>query len=74
MAMKNKKSQLPSPFAAETRDQRFEGTFEVLVPVPNRNKPVKAADQFDTLAKAQAWMHTPDGEEAIEKILKEAGA
>jgi hypothetical protein len=72
MAMK-KKSQLPAPFAAETRDQRFEGTFEVLVPVPNRNKPVKAADQFVTLEKAQAWMHTPDGEETIEKILKEAG-
>lgn len=72
MAMK-KKNQLPAPFAAETRDQRFEGTFEVLVPVPNRNKPMKAADQFATLEKAQAWMHTPDGIDTIEKILKEAG-
>jgi hypothetical protein len=67
-----KKNQLPAPFATETKDMRFEGTFEVLVPVPNRVKPVKAADQFPSLEKAQAWMHTPDGVEAIDKILREA--
>ena len=67
-----KKNALPQPFAVETRDMRFEGTFEVLVPVPNRVKPVKAADQFETLVKAEAWMHTPDGAETIGKILREA--
>ena len=39
--MKNKKPKLAPPFAAETKDVRFAGTFEVLVPVPARNKPHK---------------------------------
>ena len=36
-SMKDKrKNQLAPPFATETRDVRFAGTFEVLVPVPER--------------------------------------
>jgi hypothetical protein len=41
-SMKEKrKNQVPAPYAAETKDVRFAGTFEVLVPVPERNKPQK---------------------------------
>ena len=68
---KNKK--LPQPFAQLTKDARFEGTYEVFVPVPERSKPHRVPLQFETLAAAEAWIHSPDGEDAIEEILK-AGA
>jgi hypothetical protein len=64
---KNKK--LPSAFAAETKDTRFAGTFEVLVPVPDRVKPHRVALQFPTLEKAESWIHSPEGVEAIADIL-----
>ncbi|HEY0265948.1 MAG TPA: hypothetical protein VGC16_04300 [Rhizomicrobium sp.] len=72
-SMKDKrKNQLPAPFAAETRDARFAGTFEVLVPVPERNKPQKVPLQFPTLSAAENWIHSPDGKEMIAEILDEA--
>ena len=67
-----RKNQLPPPYAAETRDSRFAGTFEVLVPVPGRNKPHKVALQFPTLAAAENWIHSPDGREQIAEILEAA--
>ena len=70
---KNKKPQLAPPYAAETRDVRFAGTFEVLVPVPERNKPHKVPLQFPSLKAAEAWLHSPEGKDAIEEILDEAG-
>lgn len=73
-SMKEKrKNQLPQPFAAETRDVRFAGTFEVLVPVPARNKPHKIPLQFPTLAAAENWIHSPEGRDQIAQILKSAG-
>jgi hypothetical protein len=73
-SMKDKrKNQLPPPFAAETKDVRFAGTFEVLVPIPARNKPQKVPLQFPTLSAAENWMHSPEGREQIADILKEAG-
>jgi hypothetical protein len=73
-SMKDKrKNQLAPPFAAETRDVRFAGTFEVLVPVPERNKPHKVPLQFPTLSAAENWMHSPEGREQIADILREAG-
>jgi hypothetical protein len=73
-SMKDKrKNQLAPPFAAETRDARFAGTFEVLVPVPQRNKPHKVPLQFPTLSAAENWMHSPEGREQIADILKDAG-
>ncbi len=72
-SMKDKrKSQLTPPYAAETKDVRFAGTFEVLVPVPERNKPQRVPLQFPTLSAAENWMHTPDGKDMIAEILKEA--
>jgi hypothetical protein len=72
--MKDKrKNQLAPPYAAETKDVRFAGTFEVLVPVPERNKPQRVPMQFPTLSAAENWMHTPDGKEMIAEILEDAG-
>ncbi len=68
--MKNKKPKLPPPYAAETKDARFAGTFEVLVPVPERNKPHKVPLQFQSLNEAQAWLHSAEGKETVAEILE----
>ena len=73
-SMKDKrKNPLAPPYAAETKDVRFAGTFEVLIPVPGRNKPHKVPLQFPTQSAAENWMHSPEGREQIADILKEAG-
>ena len=69
---KKREKELPAPYAAETRDQRYAGTFEVLVPVPERVRPHRVPMQFDTLEKAQSWIHTPEGRDTIAEILKPA--
>jgi hypothetical protein len=70
--MKRKEPRLPPPYAAETRDVRSAGTFEVLVPVPNRNKPHKVPLSFPTLQAAEAWLHSAEGKDTIADILKDA--
>ncbi len=71
--MKKKVSKLPPPYAAETKDVRLAGTFEVLVPVEGRNKPQKVPQAFDSLQAAQAWMHSAEGKDTIAEILEDAG-
>ena len=71
--MKNKTPKLPPPYAAPTKDVRQAGTFEVLVPVPDRNKPHKVPLQFPTLSAAENWIHSPEGKDMIADILKDAG-
>jgi len=72
-SMKEKrKNPVPPPFAAETKDVRHAGTFEVLVPVPERNKPHKVPLQFPSLSAAENWIHSPEGKETIADILEEA--
>ena len=72
-SMKEKrKNKVPAPFAAETKDVRFAGTFEVLVPVPDRNRPHKVPLQFPSLSAAENWIHSPEGKETIADILDEA--
>jgi antibiotic biosynthesis monooxygenase (ABM) superfamily enzyme len=66
--MKKKKT-LPGPYAAPTKDARFAGTYEVLVPAPERVKPHRVPLQFDSLEAAEAWIHSPDGKEAIAELL-----
>ena len=70
---KNKKPQLAPPYAAETKDVRFAGTFEVLVPVPERNKPARVPLQFPSLQAAENWIHSPEGKDEIAEILENAG-
>jgi hypothetical protein len=67
--MRKKKNELPPPFAAETKDTRFAGTFEVMVPVPGRVKPHRVPLQFTTLEEAEGWLHSQTGKEMIREIL-----
>jgi hypothetical protein len=67
---KNKK--LPPAYVAETKDARHAGTFEVLVPVPGRNKPHRAASQFPSMHAAEGWLHSEEGKERVAEILKDA--
>ncbi|HWA04658.1 MAG TPA: hypothetical protein VG819_14150 [Rhizomicrobium sp.] len=67
---KNKK--LPPPYVAESKDQRVAGTFEVLVPVPGRNKPHRAAANFPSKHAAEGWLHSDEGKEKIAEILEDA--
>jgi hypothetical protein len=69
---KNKTPRLAPPYAAETKDIRLAGTFEVLVPVPNRNKPHRVPLQFPTLSAAEGWMHSAEGKDQIAEILDAA--
>ena len=66
---KNKK--LPGPYAALTKDARFEGTYEVFVPVPDRVKAHRVPLQFNSQAAAESWIHSAEGEDAIALILSE---
>ena len=66
-----KKKQLPQPYAAATKDTRFAGTYEVLVPAPDRVKPHRVPLQFATLAEAESWIYSPEGVEMIEDLLSE---
>ena len=70
--MRNKLPKLAPPYAAETKDTRLAGTFEVLVPVPDRNKPHKVPLQFTSLKEAEAWLHSPEGKDMVAEILDEA--
>jgi hypothetical protein len=70
--MKNKQPKLAPPYATATKDTRFAGTFEVLVPVPDRNKPQKVPMQFGSLNEAEAWLHSAEGKEMVAEILDAA--
>ena len=64
-----KKPSLPGPFAALTKDTRFAGTYEVLVPAPDRAKPHRVPLQFESQENAESWIHSPDGREMIDQLL-----
>jgi antibiotic biosynthesis monooxygenase (ABM) superfamily enzyme len=65
--MKKKKAS-PEPFVALTKDSRFEGTYEVLVPVEGRVRPYRVGLRFETQESAEAWIHSQDGKEAIAEV------
>jgi hypothetical protein len=67
--MKKKKA-LPGPFAALTKDTRFAGTYEVLVPDESRAKPHRIPMQFETQQSAESWIHSSEGAETIARVLK----
>ncbi len=71
MAMKKKKG-LPAAYAEATKDARFAGTFEVLVPVEGRVRPHRVSQQFDSKAAAESWIYSPDGEAQIADIRRGA--
>lgn len=64
-----KKNTLPPPFAEETKDARFAGTFEVFVPAPDRARPHRVPRQFPSKAAAETWIHSEEGAETIAALL-----
>lgn len=64
-----KKYQKPQAYAAPTKDHRHAGTFEVLVPVPDRIKPHRLAGQFPTQQAAEGWLHSDEGQDAIAELF-----
>ena len=71
--MKKKKTELLRPYSAPTKDTRFPGTFEVMVPAPGRVKPHRVPMQFETKEKAETWIHSLEGNERIQKLLSGRG-
>lgn len=69
LSVKKKKIELPRPYPAPTKDTRFAGTFEVMVPAPGRVKPHRVPLQFETQEKAETWIHSSEGNEFIRKLL-----
>ena len=69
-----KNKALPGPFAALTKDMRFEGTFEVLIPVPDRVRPHRVPLQFPSQEKAESWLHSPEGKDMIAEIIEQEQA
>jgi hypothetical protein len=67
-----KKYAKPQAYAAATKDQRHAGTFEVLVPVPDRVKPHRVAGQFASLHAAEGWIHSDEGKDAIAEVFAQA--
>ena len=64
-----KKYAKPQAFAVETKDHRYAGTFEVLVPLPDRVKPHRIAQQFPTQQAAEGWLHSDEGQDAIAELF-----
>ncbi|HUO99721.1 MAG TPA: hypothetical protein VMU01_13700 [Rhizomicrobium sp.] len=67
-----KKYAKPQAYAALTKDQRHAGTFEVLVPVPDRVKPQRIAGQFASLQAAEGWIHSDEGKDAIAELFAQS--
>ncbi|HEY0283391.1 MAG TPA: hypothetical protein VGC27_12300 [Rhizomicrobium sp.] len=65
-----KKYVKPQAYAAETKDHRYAGTFEVLVPLPDRVKPHRVAQQFPSLQAAEGWIHSEEGKDAIADVFE----
>jgi hypothetical protein len=68
-----KKYAKPQAYAVPTKDTRFAGTFEVLVPVEGRNKPQRIAQSFPTQQAAEGWIHSDEGQDAIAAVMADAG-
>lgn len=71
--MKTNKMKIPRAYAELTKDTRYAGTYDVLVPVPNRVKPHRVSSQFPTQKAAEDWIHSAEGGEAIDDVLEKAG-
>ncbi len=71
--MKKKKYTAPRAIVAPTKDVRAAGTFEVLVPVPNRVKPYPMPVRFPTEHAAETWIHSPEGSDMIDETIAKFG-
>ena len=71
--MSKNRMKMPRAYAELTKDTRHAGTYEVMVPVPNRVKPHRVSSQFPTQKAAEDWIHSDEGTETINRVLEEAG-
>lgn len=71
--MKRNKYSAPRAIVEPTKDVRAAGTFEVLVPVPNRVKPYPMPMRFPSQQAAESWIHSPEGSDMIEETLAKFG-
>jgi hypothetical protein len=71
--VKTNKMKAPRAYAELTKDSRYPGTYEVMVPVPDRVKPHRVSSQFATQKAAEDWIHSEEGIEAIDRVLEAAG-
>ena len=68
-AMKKNKFARPQAYATPTKDTRHEGTFEVLIPLPDRVKHHRLAQHFKTQKAAEDWIHSPEGVDTIDDLF-----
>ena len=67
--MRKKGHELARPYATESKDIRFAGTFEVRVPVTGRVRPHRVPLTFETFEQAETWIHSPEGKAHIKTLL-----
>jgi hypothetical protein len=67
--VRKKEQELARPYAAETKDIRFAGTFEVRVPEAGRVKPHRVPLTFETFEQAETWIHSSEGKDHIKTLL-----
>lgn len=67
-----KKYAKPQAYAAPSKDTRVAGTFEVLVPIEGRSKPMRIAQSFDSQQAAEGWLHSDEGQDAIAAVAADA--
>ncbi len=67
-----KKYTKPQAYASLTKDHRYEGTYEVLLPIPGRVKHQRLAQQFANQKAAEDWIFSEEGKDAIEAAYADA--
>ena len=73
MSSKKNRMKRPQAFAEATKDTRHAGTWDVMVPVPDRVKPHKVSSNFPTQKAAEDWIHSDEGIETIDDLLDKSG-
>lgn len=72
MAAKQNKMKRPRAYAELTKDTRYPGTYEVMLPVPDRVKPHRISSGFPTQKAAEDWIHSEEGARVIDEVLGKA--
>ena len=72
MSQKQNKMKRPRAYAELTKDTRHPGTYEVMLPVPDRVKPHRISSGFPTQKAAEDWIHSDEGAHAIDEVLDKA--
>ena len=73
MPPKQNKMKRPRAYAEPTKDTRYPGTYEVMLPVPDRVKPHRISSGFPTKKAAEDWIHSEEGARVIDEVLDKEG-